>query len=837
MNGAVEITDLQMVGPGDALPNASALVLDRPGSAVTINRLKVSGFPGTAITIEGAASSTLSEIDLEDNGTGIGLTACSGPHHVAKQVRGWANGTWFRASAGVWSFHWAIGPVTEQAHVGAGHGRLLAMHGDAQVELSDVRMQDNGGGAWIAVTGAGPGSRIKGRAMHLGTGSRMLLVRPDAGITHPMPASSAEGMGFCWQPDATVGPLPADCGDQAGHPAVSDEGARSGGSSIAIGADQGPPLLAQQWGYNASGLFYVCTGADTSLQHRLDELQPRVLRFPGGTLANFYHPTGLGYGIRQQDINLVAGTPVYDNINGNYQLEQGLIAEGAISGNYIQDMIDLALATNSSVVYVANLFSGTVGEMVGAVQALVNAGVSVAGVELGNEAHLQAYQSRFGSVTNYLSVAQPFANALANNFPDIPIGLDGFPPGILKGAGPAGTQRAHDWNVACSNATFGDALIIHCYSRPDACNQAEATANFLCGAQFSQTYANDKLPQALSELASLGSKKIWITEWNIDGGYGHYGNSMAQALFYADMAFTMANEPKVTVSCYHELLAYQDGYNLVEKSGPLVQPQVNYWTSEMLADLQVAGNQPQAVTISGISGLRGYAFRAPDGMQHLYLINRSGTAMDLSAFQGTASNVAWTVMGGSDIAEGTGPNNVRAQGNMVPVSGTATSIANVQLPGYSIAHLKWMPAAENGPAWSTSFGGSEGCTLVAMIGASITQSIPGRCATIANGTITTQDKTSFPMDITVSKVVLNGVTFNDVSTGRWINSRLRFQGQPGRIRDAGTGQVLATVSAGVRYEQLVLDFGQPLPLQSLLGRMNIGRKTALMTIEGMKLFP
>lgn len=843
--GVAEVRQLAISGlafEGNGAGNGKgigAMRLAWPGGEIGIQGLSVTGFSGTAIEVQGADATDIREVTLRGNGTGIALMGCTGTEHGARGVRGSGNGTWFRTGpwGGVEARHrWHIGPVAGTAGERPENGRLLTAQGQVEVVFADVDLRGGTGGPWITASRMQVGSRVSGERIRLGSPARPLLEDQDRQAVFR--GEARDVMDFCWTPGTGSRLLPATC---AGEGPQRDTttfagGYKSGGASIVIDPVQGPVLTDLQWGYNTSGLFSVTPASDTALQARLNELAPRVLRFPGGTLANFYHPTGLGYGILQQDVDLVAGTTVHNNINNTFQAEQADIAAGEVSGNYIHEMIALAQATGESVLYVANLFTGTVGEMVGAIQAFQDAGVTVYGVELGNEAHLKAYDSRFGSVGNYLAVAEPYANAIQTNFPGVKIGLDGYPPGIIKDLGPAGTQKALEWNQACSDAAFGDALIIHCYSRASSCTQQGITDNFSCNADFSRVYANEKLPAALSELASLGSKKIWITEWNIDGEYDHYGNSMAQALFYADMALTMAKEPKVTVSNYHELLAFDDGYNLIRRVGNGVRPMVNYWTSMMFKDLYVAGNVPQEVTITGLDGVRGYAFRATDGKQHLYVINRSGMAMDLSAFQGTASGIQYMVLGSDDIAEGTEANAARNFGDVAPASGTAATMAELQLPPYAIAHLSWSPSSDV-PLWRTSFAGTDGCTLKAVVGADVTQSLTARCASMGGGQIVTQAKSSFPMSVTTSKVILYGVTFSNVTMGTWVNSRVRFLGAAGQLVDAGTGQVLATVSPGVHYEQLVLAFDQPVPMESLIGRVNAGNKTAVMTMEAMKVFP
>lgn len=833
----VELSDLSLSVPTAQPQRFLGIHVKGVGAEVHIHRLDASGFKGAAIEIWGASASRVEDVALTDNSIGISLRGCTGPGHVARRITGANNGIWFRG--GAWdgreaANEWHIGAVDGIGTAGGGGGKLLAARGMVNVWFDEVRIAGTASGPWIRVDKALAGSRIRGTSVSLAGGA--LLSDVEGGRDYDVPAD-AGAFSFCWEPGAPADErLPATCGGEEENAGAMEGSLKAGGASISIGAESGPALNDVHWGYNLSGLFSTCSGSDTALHGRMQELAPKVIRFPGGTLANFYHPTGNGYGIRPNEMALVAGTAVHENISSTYQTEQALIAEGMIQGNHLAQLIALATATNSSVLFVANLLTGTVDEMVSTIQAMRNAGVHVWGVELGNEAHLQAYNFRFGSVENYLAVAAPYANAIMANFLGMKIGLDGFPPGIIKDAGPAGTQRALLWNQACSAAGFGDALIIHCYSRAPSCNQNAAQTSFKCAADYSRSYACEKLPVALDELASMGNKKIWITEWNIDGGYNHYGNSMAQALFYADMSLTMAGQPKVDVSAYHQFLAVQDGYNLVKKRGGAIEPQINYWSSLLFEDLYKAGNLPQEVAISGHEGLRGFAFLAADGRQHLYLINRSGNAMNLSSFVGDAGNISYTVLGSQNIVAGTGGNSVNASANVMPVSGTADNMGMVQLPGYAAAHLSWAPVPPQGQVvWKTTFGGADGCRLKAMVGTDVVQPLTARCANVSGGNISTWAKSAFPSTITASKVVLVGVTFHDVGVGKWINSRMRFQGQPGRIKDAATGQVLADVSPGVRYDELTLDLGQPVLLESLLGRGNMGQNTALMTVEAMRL--
>ena len=828
-----------------------ALRLEVPQGKVRMDQVAIRGFRGGGVVVAGAVGSLGEHLVLESNGSGITLLGCTGNHTYAR-MSGSDNGARFRI--GPWgALASACTVLGEDLSLGAGlfsdtpagTDRLIVSDGPVNARFERVLMRvdkvvpaslclirNSTPGSTISVSGMQVEGRLQGL---LNDVTRSRSFRRVGAVDH-------ETFGFCWNHDIAPGELPDECrtaqGDERGTLTGPPGGLKSG-SGNTIGSPTGGSLGHVNWGFNCSSLFAITTGTDTALQGHITQIAPGLLRFPGGTLANFTHPSGLGYGMRATDLVMVEGTDVHNTVSNMYNGEQASINAGQITRNYLFDVIDMALAIDQKVLFVANLLNGTVAEMMTSLNTLVNAGVELAGVELGNESHLRAYESRFGTHDNYIAVAAPYAQAISNAYPDLPIGVNGYPPGVLKGLGPGGTQRAHDWNVAVANASFGDALVIHCYSRPDDCNQASVIPSFQCGAEFSRVYAREKMAQALDELSSLGDRNIWITEWNIDGAFSHYGNSIAQAMFYADMAITMAEHPRVTVSAVHNLLSMDVGYNVVRKVWPGYSPQINHYTSRLMAPLLMSGNVPQSCSLNEIAGLKAMAFLSPDQQtQHLYVINRSGTPMDLAGFVGEGSNVTVQTLGGDDLASGSGPNDARPTGTISTTVQVVADIRSVQLPAYGIVHLSWAATPpEPTPSWTSTFAGQDDCRLTATTGADVVQSIPGRCADVGGGKVVTTTTSSFPVSIQTKRIVLEGVTFQSIASGKWINGRARFAGTSGEIKDPTTGQVLATVQAGQYYPELVLEYNQSITLPSLIGKPNGGQATAAMTIKGMRIYP
>lgn len=608
--------------------------------------------------------------------------------------------------------------------------------------------------------------------------------------------------------------------------------------SISIGAVTGP-MSSFEWGLNTSGTFTTAPSDEQGLWDNTNELNPDVLRFPGGTISNFYHPTAMGYGLVSSQINTVAGSSVYDRMVSSLNEEVEAIAEGRITQNHRFDMVTLAQGTGSKVMYCANILTGTVNQAMTTLETLINAGVEVTGVELGNEMYLNAYSSYFPTVNDYLAAAQPYQAAINAQYPDMPIALSAFPPAILKGSGPYVAQRINTWNNALAAATWASAIALHCYPRiDDDCTQTGVTSHFSCAVPFAGTYATASLDSALRYFEIIDGRDVWVSEWNVDGPWSHYGNTVFQALFCAEMFSTMSRHPSVTQSVLHNLLSYDAGFNVVQRNqGPVYDPLVNFYTVQALEPFFRTGNKLQSHTIVNGTGVTVQAFKNNTiNKQNLLLVNRSGTSLSLANLAVPAvAGTAW-VVGSTDVAEGTAPNDIRSYGNVGLQTLSLTDVHSLIVPPFAVVMLEWTPVP-NGPIFASTFDGTDGCTLVATNGNSITQTQVWGCGTIAGGALTCAAGTNYPCNFMVRKVVLKGVTFQSVQAWRWINERIRFSGVNGQLWDPITQQVFATVQANQRYNSLTFQFAQPVLLTSVIGFPAGFWDTAPMTIESIKVFP
>src|SRR5690606_29005362 len=67
------------------------------------------------------------------------------------------------------------------------------------------------------------------------------------------------------------------------------------------------------FGFNTANFFHHYKNKK-EIDGYLQELNPSVLRFPGGTTANFYHFNEKGYGYSPQDAAIIEGSKAHRNI-------------------------------------------------------------------------------------------------------------------------------------------------------------------------------------------------------------------------------------------------------------------------------------------------------------------------------------------------------------------------------------------------------------------------------------------------------------------------------------------------------------------------------------------
>ncbi len=318
-----------------------------------------------------------------------------------------------------------------------------------------------------------------------------------------------------------------------------------------------------QLGVNTANLYFHHPGAsDTAVQlmQRLKAMNLSVLRFPGGTSANFYHPEEPGYGFRAKDANVLEEGNVKRHVEKLIAAEPGVLRKQGTKKNYIHDFAALAAQSNGKVLYVANLLTGSIEETLYALEVFEQAGAEVAGVELGNEYYLKAYARAFPSVEDYLAKAQRFATTIRSQYPDVAISAVAAPSSASKKL----SAREQVWNKRVAEAEFYDAVSVHFYPMNPAGKSAMAKAE--CSMKVALQMANQQFRNSVEDFKSVfGNRPLWFTEWNVLAAPKWCNNSLAHTAFVLQLLLNMEAEEQIGLSIYHSLLSRGEGFNLLVK--------------------------------------------------------------------------------------------------------------------------------------------------------------------------------------------------------------------------------------------------------------------------------
>lgn len=291
------------------------------------------------------------------------------------------------------------------------------------------------------------------------------------------------------------------------------------------------------YGYSTVGFPVLLEkyGKQTCFNDLYDELNPELLRFPGGTIANFYHTDGPGYGFRPEDVKMINGTAIAEHMNRELQ-RQKLFPAG--TPNFLNSFLDYVKNDDISVLLVANVYTGTIQENLDMIEAFKSKGINIKGIELGNEGYLAAYSDEYPNGEAYWKSIQPYKKAIEAKYPEIPLGIVLAPTTFHKETSAARETKFENWNKYLSQQKGYDAVVTHIYPLV-TCKASSLEAQYQCAQQSLKKFVAKDLTGIYNEFSGLyPGKAIWVTEWNIRLANAAYGNSFVQAAFIADFMNT-----------------------------------------------------------------------------------------------------------------------------------------------------------------------------------------------------------------------------------------------------------------------------------------------------------
>ena len=317
------------------------------------------------------------------------------------------------------------------------------------------------------------------------------------------------------------------------------------------------PLL---FGYSTENIFTeIQNTTDSSFVNAVKQMNPQVLRFPGGMLSNFYHSSENGYGLKKNEI---AG--LYLQLA--QQLEtQGVFAQQMKTNHpFVQDFLAMVKSTGAKVLITANILTGTPEELVDQINFFHDNNVEIAGVELGDELYLNFYRTVFPYPGSYISKSESFVSLVKKYFPETKIGACAAPNARLsdlEGTSAAEFGYFKAWNDALSKSHFYDAIIIHSYTPVSILENQPVDSIFRRAlSEAEKTFAKSGvMVQALDYYREVFPKsKIWITEWNtaLRSTKNYFLNTLFQAMYIGSYC-NFINQFNSTQKNAVELMSFQ----------------------------------------------------------------------------------------------------------------------------------------------------------------------------------------------------------------------------------------------------------------------------------------
>jgi alpha-L-arabinofuranosidase len=257
------------------------------------------------------------------------------------------------------------------------------------------------------------------------------------------------------------------------------------------------------------------------------DLKPSNLRFPGGTVGNWYHPNLPVYGFKRNELQGVGANSLY-----NLQSKR--------SENILNNLIRICKLTNCGVVYCANLYFGNMDEYTFVIDELRKNNIPIYGIELGNEFCLLGYRKPFPDALAYIKKVKQVAIDLRKKYPDIPIAAvagDCVPESQMD----IRSRFMRKWNQDLNKENFYDAYVWHIYQTDNKGDENQYFDSVFIKNNNSLSPIHTKSLESVKKLFQNvydTTKKTWITEWNL-GNAWQFENTFIQGAFVSEFFLSL----------------------------------------------------------------------------------------------------------------------------------------------------------------------------------------------------------------------------------------------------------------------------------------------------------
>ena len=319
------------------------------------------------------------------------------------------------------------------------------------------------------------------------------------------------------------------------------------------------PLRQGLYGFNTNMITGDYGYLDPDFVELTRGLAPKTLRFPGGTVGNFYHWEVGGF--FENEMASTLNLKLNQRNRGNYVKLQRR-RNGKI---LFDDFMQLCDTLKITPVVVVNLWTGSPEESAAWVRYTEDKGYGVKHWELGNEYYLPHYLNKYPTAGAYIKGAKKHAAAMKAVNPDIRVSVCATPIGFHKEGWLVKTQqRKWDEDLA-ADISFFDAYTVHVYAyKAIRKKEIEEMRGYLMG------WIHFAVPEALEYYEKLfPGKEMWITEWNIANPANRVANTQLHAMYVGDFFLKMLAMPNVTQANFHVIAGTGKGFPVFSPITPV----------------------------------------------------------------------------------------------------------------------------------------------------------------------------------------------------------------------------------------------------------------------------
>ena len=310
------------------------------------------------------------------------------------------------------------------------------------------------------------------------------------------------------------------------------------------------PLRQALYGFNSNMISGDYGYLDDDFVALTKALAPKTLRFPGGTVGNFYHWEHGGF--FENEMASTLSTKLNKRNKNNYVKLQKR-RNGKI---LFDDFMQLCDTLKITPVVMVNLWTGSPEESAAWVRYAKDKGYPVKHWELGNEHYLPHYLNKYPTVAAYIAEAKKHAAAMKAVNPDIKVSVCATPIAFHKeGWLVKRQQRKWDEGLAADNS-FYDAYTVHVYAyKAVRKKDIEEMRGYLMG------WIHFGVAEAIGYYEKLfPNKEMWITEWNIANPGNRVANTQLHAMYVGDFFLKMLTIPNVTQANFHVITGPGKGF-------------------------------------------------------------------------------------------------------------------------------------------------------------------------------------------------------------------------------------------------------------------------------------